>query len=273
MPPLLSVSQAATLVHQEGIVTQWFSLHHFPLSRLRKYVLEKLGKPCELVKAAATRFGTNTLVGERLLKLKGALQATCTDEEYVAQKYVDKGNSEEETGSGRIIRSNKGGTASKLCLDNNANGFWGRVASHVQATLPMLKMLRRFDTSAPTIGKLYSSWFELGRHFETTESEFKQHALQKHEERWAYSYAEIAGAAYVLDPEFLDHDQHKNEEVMKGFNDAVEKVAVLVMTRKQVHSRARPATSSARLCLLPPLTHTDRTTFACATHVTVQRVG
>ena len=105
-----------------------------------------------------------------LLKLKGALQATCTDEEYLAQKYVDKGNSEEETGSGRIIRSNKGGTASKLCLDNNANGFWGRVASHVQATLPMLKMLRRFDTSAPTIGKLYSSWFELGRHFPSSGS-------------------------------------------------------------------------------------------------------
>ena len=48
----------------------------------------------------------------------------------------------------------------------------------MKATLPILKMLRRFDTNGPTIGKLYSSWFELGEHFETaTESEFKQHAL------------------------------------------------------------------------------------------------
>ena len=117
--------------------------------------------------------------------------------------YVDKGNSEEETGAGRVVRSNKGGTASKLCLDNSDNsGFWARVAGHVKATLPMLKMLRRFDTSASTLGKLYSSWFELGQHFEATDSDFKQHALEKHAERWAYSYMEIQGAAYVLDPEF-----------------------------------------------------------------------
>ena len=218
-------------------MTQWFSLHHFPLATLRKYTLEKLGKQCELIKAAATRFGTNTLVGERLLKLKGALQATCTDEDYVDKKYVDKVNSEEQTGTGRIVRSNKGGTAGKLCLDNRpTNGFWSRVTGHVQATLPMLKMLRRFDSSAPTLGKLYSSWWELGQHFKTTESEFRTHALEKHEERWAYSYTDIAGAAYVLDPEFHGHEQHKNPEVMSGFNNAVEKIGILVHTRKQVRS-------------------------------------
>ena len=103
-------------------------MHHFPLATLRKYTLEKLGKPCELIKAAATRFGTNTLVGERLLKLKSSLQGACTDEDYVNKKYVDKGNSEEQTGTGRIVRSNKGGTAGKLCPDNRSNGFWARVA-------------------------------------------------------------------------------------------------------------------------------------------------
>ena len=111
-------------------MTQWFSLHHFPLAKLRSFALAKLGRPCELIKAAATRFGTNTLVGERLLKLKGALQATCTDEEYVAMKYADKGNEEEETGAGRIIRSNKGATASRLCLDNSPTGFWARVGRY-----------------------------------------------------------------------------------------------------------------------------------------------
>ena len=154
MPPLLP--QATTLIHEEGIVTQWFSLHHFPLAKLREYTVQKLGGPCELIKAAATRFGTNTLVGERLLKLKGALQATCTDESYVAKKYADKGNTEEESANGRVVRSNKGGTAGKLCLDNRPGrlGFWSRVTSHVTSTLPMLKMLRRFDSSSPTIGKL-----------------------------------------------------------------------------------------------------------------------
>ena len=62
-------SQAKALVHEEGIITQWFSNHHFPLAKLREYTVKKLGGPCELVKAAATRFGSNTLVGERLVKL------------------------------------------------------------------------------------------------------------------------------------------------------------------------------------------------------------
>ena len=238
-------SQATTLVHEEGILTQWFSLHHFPLAKLREYTIKKLGAPCELIKAAATRFGTNTLVGERLLKLKGALQATCTDEEYVDKKYADKTSTEEDSGAGRIVRSNKGGTASKLVLDNRPTaGLWARVTGHVQATLPMLKMLRRFDSSAPTLGKLYSSWHELGVHFQNTESDFKKDALEKHADRWAYSYTDIAGAAYVLDPEFHGHQQHKNNEVMTGFNNAVEKIAILVQTRTQARAHSLHAVVS-----------------------------
>ena len=75
------------------------------------------------------------------------MQATCTDEAYVDKKYVDKSNTEEDSGTGREVRSNKGGTAGKLCLDNRPSvGFWARCSSHVQATLPMMKMLRRFDS-------------------------------------------------------------------------------------------------------------------------------
>ena len=50
-------------------MTQWFANHHFPLSKLRAMTLRELGKPLELVKAAATRFGSHTLVGARLLQL------------------------------------------------------------------------------------------------------------------------------------------------------------------------------------------------------------
>ena len=54
-------------IHEEALIVQWFSNHHFPLARLREIVLSKLGKAKEVVKAGATRFGTNTLVGQRLL--------------------------------------------------------------------------------------------------------------------------------------------------------------------------------------------------------------
>ena len=53
--------QVTKLVQEEAIVTQWFSNHHFPLSKLREMTLRDLGRPLELVKAATTRFGTHTL--------------------------------------------------------------------------------------------------------------------------------------------------------------------------------------------------------------------
>lgn len=55
------------VITEESTVVQWFANHHFQLAKLRKKVLEKFGKAKELVKAGATRFGTNTLVGQRLL--------------------------------------------------------------------------------------------------------------------------------------------------------------------------------------------------------------
>lgn len=111
--------EVAELVSEEATVVQWFSHHHFPLAKLREIVKSKLGKAKELVKAGATRFGTHTLVGQRLLELKSSLQATVVDDEYVAQNYTDKGNTEEEAAVGRIVRSNKGATTKKLVLDDS----------------------------------------------------------------------------------------------------------------------------------------------------------
>ena len=99
------------LVQEETIVTQWFSNHHFPLSKLRALTLRELKRPLELIKAAATRFSTHTLVGERLLELKLALQATVCAADYVAKQYKDTGNTIEDGGTGRRTYCNKGATS------------------------------------------------------------------------------------------------------------------------------------------------------------------
>ena len=165
------------LVQEESIVTQWFSNHHFPLAKLRQLTLRELKKPLELIKAAQTRFGTHTLVGERLLKLEGALQATVCAPDYIAKKYKDTGNTIEDGGTGRRSFSNKGATCKKLVQDDD--GFWVRVRKHVTATLPIFKFLRRVDTGSPTLGKLYSGWFELGEWLNSAVSDFKEVAIAK----------------------------------------------------------------------------------------------
>ena len=49
------------------------------------------------------------------------------DEEYSAQNYKDKGSTEEETASGKLMRSNKGATTKSLVLDDG--GFWACLPS------------------------------------------------------------------------------------------------------------------------------------------------
>jgi hypothetical protein len=88
--------------------------------------------------------------------------------------------------------------------------------------------------------------------------------LDKHQRRWAYSYKAIAGATYVLDPEFHEHEQHKNTEVMTGFNDTVEKIAILEVTRKRVRACTPSPLHSPLSCLAQPLT--DCMSSCCATH-------
>ena len=218
------------LVQEESIVTQWFANHHFPLAKLRALTLRELKRPLELIKAAQTRFGTHTLVGERLQKLQGPLQATVCAPDYVAKKYKDTGNTIEEGGAGRRSYCNKGATCKRLIQDDE--GFWVRVSKHVAATLPIFKFLRRVDTGSPTLGKLYSGWFELGEFLKGTMSDFKEVALNKWSERWAYGHCHAASAAYVVDPEFQTHNQSSNPEVTEGFLKTLEKIAILMEVRR-----------------------------------------
>ena len=110
------IAEVDALIKEEGTIVGWFSNHQKPLAILRKKVAARFGHSKELIKAAATRFGTNTIVGQRLLDLRQPLQSTVVDEEYVKQKYKDTEDAVEEGNATRVVRQNKGGTAKKLSL-------------------------------------------------------------------------------------------------------------------------------------------------------------
>lgn len=71
-------------------------------------------------------------------------------------------------------------------------------------------MLRRHDSSAPTVGQLYSVWYELRENFARQRPEFKKSLGRKYEARWAYGHLDLAAAAYLVDPEFHTHQQAAN---------------------------------------------------------------
>ena len=188
------------------------------------------GATKELKKAGATRMGSNTFVGARLEEVKGCLQETVVDARYTAEKYEDKGDEREVGNGGTVVREHKGGTAKRLVLDDS--GFWLRVRQHVSLTMPICKLLRRHDSSAPSCGKVYHGWFEVGESIAESTVPYAQTAKEKYDDRWVYSHCPFFAAAYVLDPEFVEHDQASLQEVMEGFFETLSKVGVLMKLRK-----------------------------------------
>ena len=99
--------------------------------------------------------------------------------------------------------------------------------------MPIFKFLRRTDTGSPTLGKLYSGWFELGEFLKSNASAFQKLAQEKWMERWAYGHRDVSAAAYMVDPEFHSHDQASNSEVTAGFMKTLEKLAILMEVRRR----------------------------------------
>ncbi|KAL1499928.1 hypothetical protein AB1Y20_012610 [Prymnesium parvum] len=221
------VPAISQLIEEERIVVGWFANHQKPLAILRQKCLDMWGHSKELVKAAATRFGTNTLVGQRLLQLEVPLRQTVSDVEYLKERYRDKANEMETTGCENKTRTHKGGTAAKLVSSTTDDNMWDRIRMHVDATLPIYKMLRRHDSSAPTIGKVYSGWFELGKSFTSSNAPYAADLKEFHEDRWSYGHCDILAAAYMLDPEFLGHDFNAEPEIKTGFFATIKHVAML----------------------------------------------
>lgn len=133
MKDIGNIPVVAKVIKDKTLVVGWFSNHQKPLAILREKTKAALSKKVELIKAGATRFGSNTLVGERPLKLKPALQQTVVDQAYVKENYKDTCDSAEHTNGETRIRQNKGGTAKSLVLDDSdvdVGGFWARVEEH-----------------------------------------------------------------------------------------------------------------------------------------------
>lgn len=142
---------------------------------------------------------------------------------------------------------------------NDDDGFWTRVETHVECTMPIIKFLRRHDSSAPTVGKVYHGFFSVGEHLKATSAEYQKQAEEFFNARWAYGHAPFFAAAYCVDPEYRTHDQGSNEEVQEGLMDTMEKVGILFEARRlqQLDGRCVQALCmlSSRFSRWPALLH------------------
>ena len=173
--------KVAQTIRDESLVVGWFTNHHKPLAILRAKVLASKGRSCELKKAGATRMGTNTWVGERLEELRTCLQQVVVDPDYAAEKFKDLPADVDVVAGAPVAREHRGGTAKLHVLDDTTGGFWENVRDHVSLTMPLCKFLRRHDSSAPAVGKVYHGWFEMGDHLQKSQVAYAPEACAKHE--------------------------------------------------------------------------------------------
>ena len=92
------------------------------------------------------------------------------------------------------------------------------------------------------MGKVYSGFFELGEFFKTIHNQSfitKEELGDAHDQRWAYGHVPFFAAAYMLDPEYHSHNQMSNPEVVEGWMDTLEKLAILVEVRAQEKADGR----------------------------------
>jgi hypothetical protein len=205
---------------QENTIVNWFRGHHKPKAIFQRHCQRLLKKKLVLVKPVATRFGSQTIVAQRLQRVKAALGATVVDEEFLSQGFIDA----PDDADGRV---NKGETCRKLIVSND---FCQAVKQHIELTGPVKQFIDFFNQSASTMGKAYHAYFEMGQAIVAINPEVKD--LFDH--RWAYGHCSIHSAAYMLDPEFIAHKQWRDTTVMDDFMSCMAKVGILLKTRELV---------------------------------------
>ncbi|KAK3276743.1 hypothetical protein CYMTET_15209 [Cymbomonas tetramitiformis] len=103
---------------------------------------------------------------------------------------------------------------------------------------PVVKLLRFSDSDGPTASKMQYCKFQVQEKLKAltlTEAEtpweegahswpdIQQELVAIHRHRWDYGYTILQGAEYLLDPEYVDMDQHEDIETMEAFRSFVSK--------------------------------------------------
>lgn len=185
-------------------IAQFITNHHASVAIFRTY------SEHEIVKPAETRFATHFLLIDRLVKVKDSLQKTVIDEKYKAW-----------TASLKRTVQDVADEVNDLVLSNI---FWKKVADVVQLCEPIVKLLRLCDSGQPALGKVYWGMFKLQEHIAAMPSNKRAPLQRAFKDRWEMLHSDLHSVAYMLDPEYSDHDSKSVEEVMTGWLNVLDKM-------------------------------------------------
>lgn len=189
----------------------------------------------ELLMPGETRFGTQFLMLERVLKNKDGLLEFARSDKFA--DYISKLTAAERVAAKEV---------KKILLEVEADSddedampsVWERAAFLKAVLEPIFSLLRRTDSTVPLMGKVYWAVYELGEKLEALFKAgskwakfeyFKQQEeaiLAMHGQRWVYLHCDYHSAGYALDPNFITHDVNaiNNGEVLLGLQNTVKRI-------------------------------------------------
>jgi hypothetical protein len=196
-------------------VLKFITNHHKSLALFREL------SDLDLLKPGETRFATNFIMLDRMLKVKAALQQL-----VVGPAFTGWNEHSQQAEEGDYVR------------DIVVSGqFWKGVKELLALSEPVV--LRQCDRGIPIVGKIYYKMYLVGQDLvalkngthekhegvRISAAKFDQvHALW--EKRWEMLHSDMHSAGFVSDPEFqhAEYGQATNAEVSTGFLNIVEKL-------------------------------------------------
>jgi hypothetical protein len=186
--------QVATFIHN----------HHHSLALYREHCKTELKRPAE------TRFASAALMLEQQLACKAELQGTVVDARWAA--WADK----------QTYKADAAVVKAAVLSEQH----WEAAEQLLKVLRPIVKVLRLGDSNQPAMGKVYPSMFKALEQIKALDFLSPSECARIHtrfNKRWEQLHSPLHAAGYVLDPEFLSHQQHP-EEVMEGFLQVVERM-------------------------------------------------
>lgn len=186
-------------------VQQFISNHDATRAMFSKHSKLKLIRPGD------TRFASNFMMLQRLVKVKSPLKQLVTSEEWDAWK-----------------RNNE--YALHIEMQLLSTPFWEDIEKYVKVLWPVMAMLRMVDRDEPVMGTVYEGIDQMLEKIKEILKEYIDGNDEYEEirvlaqERWEMLHSPLHATAYVLNPMWFMKRPYKDKDVMKGWRKTLDRV-------------------------------------------------
>ena len=195
------------VVDKAKTITKFIRMHHKTLAMFRE--LSHL----ELLRPGETRFGSNFICLERLLKVREALEDLVTSRGWRAwvKKQKKKAKRDAAKDVKAVIRSRT---------------FWKNASLLVKISKPFVVAMKMADGDVPAMGKFYQCLADAIRALESCKElgeERRARLAALAHERWKYLEHPLHAFGHAVDPEHQLGDWHTDSEVDEAISHVLDR--------------------------------------------------